>query len=62
MEKVEYIKTRTQMWEEVDDMRIYSERAGIACVGISVSESAESNSSSTLKAVAYCKQKDSYLL
>lgn len=50
------------MWEEVDDMRIYSERAGIACVGISVSESTESNSSSTLKAVAYCKQKDSYLL
>lgn len=60
MEKVEY-KVRTQMWEEVDDIRIYFKRAGRAFVGISVSESTDSNSSSALKAVAYSKQKDSFL-
>lgn len=49
------------MWEEVDDMRIYSERAERTFVGISVSESTESHSSSALKAVPYSKQKDSFL-
>lgn len=55
MVKVEYIKARTEMWEEVDDMRIYTERAGRLFVGISMNESTESNSLSALKAVAYGK-------